>query len=237
MFRFKRFSIEQDRTPMKVGTDGVLLGAWVSVRGDERRVLDIGTGTGLIALMLAQRLDNEDVYIDAVEIDEASAIQARENVAASPWARQVAVCHSDIQSFSPFAKYDLIVTNPPYFVDSLLSPNPGRTAARHTTELSFSDLIASVVRLLNPEGRLSLILPIVESQCFEQEAVGKLRLVRRCRLFGRETLPAKRDLCEYVLNDSTEELQPQESLTIESGGRHQYTAQYRELTREFYLKF
>ncbi len=222
---------------MKVGTDGVLLGAWVEVRGDESRVLDIGTGTGLIALMLVQRIDNSQVTIDAVEIDEASAEQARGNISRSPWAEQIELHHTDVQSFSPAERYDLIVTNPPYFVDSLRSPDRGRTTARHTTELSFADLINSAQRLLNPSGRLALILPVVESQRFEQEAFGLLKLVRRCEVFGREGLAAKRHLSEYVLSSSAESLQPLESLTIEGNARHQYTEQYRELTRDFYLKF
>ncbi len=234
MFRFKRFAVEDDRTSMKVGTDGVLVGAWVGLSGAERRILDIGTGSGLIALMVAQRTINSK--IDAVEIDESSAAQAAENISASQWSDRVEVIHSDIKSFVPNEKYDLIVTNPPYFVDSLLSPDLGRTMARHTTELSFSELVESVVRLLNVDGRFALILPTVESQIFDNEATGKLSLVRRCAVLGREDLPVKRYMSEYVLSSDFCEVE-HEQIVIEGEKRGQYREEYRELTRDFYLKF
>lgn len=195
MFRFKQFAIEQDRTPMKVGTDGVLLGAWVRVGGDERRILDIGTGTAVIALMMAQRC--AEAMVDGVEIDEASAEQARENVEASPWSDRVAIHHSQVQSFTPSYNYDLIVANPPYFVDSLLSPDEGRSVARHTTELSFEELTDAVVRLLDDGGRFALILPVVESERFEGVCSDRLECVRRCEVVSREGLLPKRILAEY----------------------------------------
>ncbi len=215
---------------MKVGTDGVLLGAWVSIEEGCRRVLDIGTGTGLIALMVAQRTEKmekvesvealmDGVLIDGVEIDEESAAQARENVERSEWGSRVSIYHSDIQSFHSSErgeliekndsaekndlakKYDLIVTNPPYFVDSLKSPNSSRTIARHTTDLSFRDLALAAVRLLNPDGgRFALILPVAESKLFDAEALGRLVLVRRCEVFSREGSPAKRVMSEYTLS-------------------------------------
>ncbi len=236
MFRFKRFAINQDRTAMKVGTDGVLLGAWTALNGDEKRILDIGTGTGVIALMLAQRADCESVKIDAVETDLNSAEQAGENISESPWASQITLHHIDIQSFENDKKYDLIVSNPPYFVGSLLSPDESRTTARHTTELSFSDLVESVVRLLKPSGRFSLILPVAESQLFDVEALGQLSLVRRCHVSGRAELPTKRYMSEYILSGET--VQPTyERLVIELDERNKYTEEYQNLTRDFYLKF
>ncbi|MFR9659255.1 MAG: methyltransferase, partial [Rikenellaceae bacterium] len=236
MFQFKHFAIEQDRTPMKVGTDGVLLGAWVDIRSDERHILDIGTGTGVIALMMAQR--NPDSIIDGVEIDQDSAYQASENVAASPWSERVTIHHSDIQSFSPSYKYDLIVTNPPYFVDSLLSPDGRRSVARHTTGLLFCELVEVVMRLLNTDGRFALILPTTESHLFDEEATGRLRLTRRCEVFSREGGPVKRVMSEYRLASS--ELMAEcrfEDITIESGRPPQFTEEYRALTADFYLKF
>ncbi len=238
MFEFKHFTIEQDRTAMKVGTDGVLLGAWVALSGDERRILDIGTGTGLIAVMMAQRTDNESVWIDAVEIDKSSAEQAAENVSRSDWAEQIEVHRVDIQSFTPSEGYDLIITNPPYFVGSLLSPDKGRTTARHTEELTFKELVRSSVMLLNQEGRLALILPTAEAQLFDKEAIDKLQLVRRCMVFGKAGAAAKRVMSEYRLSNGAEQ-QPQtiEQLTIRGGDPFDFTDEYKKITSDFYLKF
>lgn len=230
MFRFKRFTIEQDRTAMKVGTDGVLLGAWVSLSGDERRILDVGTGTGVIALMLAQR---SEAVVDGVEIDVASAEQARENVDASPWSDRVTIYNSDIQSYSG-ERCDLIVSNPPYFVDSQLSPSAQRTTARHTTDLSFRELSEAVERLLTHDGRFALILPVVEMQIFERELSDRLFLVRCCEVHSVAGAPVKRIMCEF---SPTYAVPINETLTIEEGEHLQYTDEYRALTRDFYLKF
>ena len=132
MFRFKQFAVRQDRCPMKVGTDGVLLGAWAEVRPGDRRMLDVGTGTGLIALMLAQR---SAAWITAVDIDVECATQAAENFAASPWADRLDAVSVAVQRYDPVEKFDLIVSNPPYYVDSLLSPDEGRNTARHAAGL------------------------------------------------------------------------------------------------------
>lgn len=234
MFRFKQFTIEQDRTAMKVGTDGVLLGAWVSLRGDEGRILDIGTGTGVIALMLAQR---SGAMVDGVEIDSDGAEQARENAEMSSWAERVAIYCCDIQSYvCGDGGYDLIVSNPPYFVSSMLSPSAQRTKARHTTDLSFRDLGEAVVRMLNPNGRFALILPPVEMQLFEREVGGELFVVRRCDVYSRVGVAVKRQLCEFSRTPSEGEPQ-NETLIIEGETHLQYTDEYRDLTREFYLKF
>ena len=129
MFRFKQFAVRQDRCPMKVGTDGVLLGAWAEVRPGDRRMLDVGTGTGLIALMLAQR---SAARITAVDVDAECATQAAENFAASPWADRLDAVAVAVQRYDPVERFDLIVSNPPYYVDSLLSPDEGRNTARRT---------------------------------------------------------------------------------------------------------
>ena len=163
MFRFKQFAVRQDRCPMKVGTDGVLLGAWAEVRPGDRRMLDVGTGTGLIALMLAQR---SAAWITAVDIDVECATQAAENFAASPWADRLDAVSVAVQRYDPVEKFDLIVSNPPYYVDSLLSPDEGRNTARHAAGLPFGELAAAVVRLLSPGGRFALVLPPVEMQRF-----------------------------------------------------------------------
>lgn len=234
MFRFKGFTIEDDRSSMKVGTDGVLLGAWTKIDGSEQRILDIGTGSGLIALMMAQR--SKSTIIDAVEIDKNSADQAADNFASSEWSERLQIFHTDIKSFEETEKYDLIVSNPPFFVDSLLSLNSSRTVARHTTELSFPELINAVVRLLKPGGRYAMILPPMESQLFDCESVGRLSLVRRCEVHGRVDLPVKRYLSEYVVGDAQSKLIC-ENLVIEGEKRSDYTSEYRELTADFYLKF
>ncbi len=234
MFRFKQFTIHQDRTPMKVGTDGVVLGAWAAVDGSVRRVLDIGTGTGLIALMMAQRCP--DAVVDSVEIDEASAEQAAENFEASPWSDRVAVCQCDINDYCIDERYDLILSNPPYFVDSLQCPDRGRSAARHTASLPFSDLIESVVRLLESDGRFALILPCREAELFDAECEGRLFLTRRCDLHSRIGGDVKRLLSEYQLTPCIDDIM-RESLTIEREQHLDYCEEYRELTRDFYLKF
>ena len=147
---------------MKVGTDGVLLGAWAAVRPQDRRMLDIGTGTGLIALMLAQRAP--EAHVTGVDIDDVG--QARENAAASPWSGRVAFAQCPVQEFETPEPFDLIVSNPPFFVDSLTCPDGGRTAARHAVHLPFGDLRDAVLRLLAPGGRFAVILPTAEAERF-----------------------------------------------------------------------
>ena len=147
---------------MKVGTDGVLLGAWVSVRPSDRRILDIGGGTGLIALMMAQRVPG--ARITGVDVEDIS--QARENADASPWGGRVAFVQCPVQEFAPQGKFDLVVSNPPFFVDSLTCPDAGRTTARHAVRLPFGDLRDAVVRLLSDEGRFAVVLPADEAARF-----------------------------------------------------------------------
>ncbi|PHS85165.1 tRNA (adenine-N6)-methyltransferase [Aeromonas dhakensis] len=155
-FTFKQFHVEHDRCAMKVGTDGILLGAWAPL-GKARRILDIGTGSGLIALMLAQR-SHADCRIDAVELDKHAAQQARENVAASPWPLRVTIIESAIQGYQA-APYDLIVTNPPYFVAGQSFRDPARAMARHTGALDSHALLAACNRLLAPDGQVALVVP------------------------------------------------------------------------------
>lgn len=155
-FTFKQFHVDHDRCAMKVGTDGILLGAWAPVER-ARRVLDIGTGSGLIALMLAQR-SAATCWIDAVELDINAAQQARENVAASPWNRRMAVIESAIQAYQA-PPYDLIVSNPPYFSAGQSFSDPARGLARHTGALDSDELLAACNRLLSPNGEVALILP------------------------------------------------------------------------------
>lgn len=218
---------------MKVGTDGVLLGAWAGVRSGDRHILDIGTGTGLIALMMAQR--SQGAQVDAIEIDADSAEQARENIAESEWVERVDIKNVNIIDFNDNIRYDLIVSNPPFFSDSLLPPDKGRSSVRHTITLTFSDLRDSVLRLLAADGRFALILPTNESDKFEKESKGLLFLTRRCNVLSRESGDIKRVMSEYSLVGSDNIAC--EELAIREANSNDYTQQYRELTADFYLKF
>lgn len=233
-FDFKKFRIEQSGAAMKVGTDGVLIGAWAALRGTERRILDIGTGTGLVALMAAQRCPA--ARLDAVEIDADAAATARDNATRSPWGERVAVFHSAIQDFAPRpeALYDAVLSNPPFFVDSLKAPAAARSTARHNDTLSFDALAAAAARLLAPEGFLAVVYPTAEAVAFEAAAarVG-LHPRRRLRVRGTPTGAFKRTLTEYVRHPTAT---VEEELTIQHAPG-QYTDEYRRLTRDFYLYF
>jgi tRNA1Val (adenine37-N6)-methyltransferase len=251
MFQFKQFTIHQDRTAMKVGTDGVLLGAWAPIDPNASRILDIGTGTGLIALMIAQRFSkqsqnqraevvNSQLNIDAIDIDKNSIEQAAENIANSPFAKYITTHHTSLQDHNPEAKYDAIVCNPPYFVASLKCPDAARTQARHTDSLSFNDLLEHSARLLNSGGSLSVVLPVNEgNQLIELAPQYGFSLTHLTEVHPTPTAPPKRLLLQFVmqnsqLNHSSLPIS-HSSLTIEIA-RHQYTPEYIALTREFYLK-
>lgn len=232
MFRFKQFTIHQDKCAMKVGTDGVLLGAWAECMPDDRSILDIGTGTGVVALMMAQRTS---AHIVAVEIDATSAEQARLNVAESPWADRVEVLCMPVQSFLSTEKFDLILSNPPYFAESLQPPDASRCTARHTTSLSFAELTDAVDRLLSANGRFAIVLPATEMQRFESIATGRLWVRRRCEVQTTPTAPVKRVLAEFSRTECGEVVA--ERLTIDRGRTNDFSDEYRALTKDFYLKF
>ena len=215
---------------MKVGTDGVLLGAWAAVRPQDRRMLDIGTGTGLIALMLAQRAP--EAHVTGVDIDDVG--QARENAAASPWSGRVAFAQCPVQEFETPEPFDLIVSNPPYYDRSLLPPDAGRTTARHTVTLSYGELIAAACRLLASEGRLAVILPAAESLRFREQANGRLALRRLTEVWSTPRSGVKRCLMEFVRGDAA--TTASDRLVIEEAP-NRFTEEYRRLTRDFYLKF
>jgi tRNA1Val (adenine37-N6)-methyltransferase len=159
-FQFKQFRIDQGHCAMKVTTDACIQGAWTPLPTKTKRILDIGTGTGLLALMLAQR--SESALIDAVEYDPTAAEQAKENVSNSPWSGQITVRSSDIRNFESPEKYDLIICNPPFFDNALLGPQHEKNRARHTIALSKDDLAAATVKHLTQEGQVSILLPIPE---------------------------------------------------------------------------
>ena len=229
-FRFKQFAIEQDDVAMKVGTDGVLLGAWAECEG-ANSILDIGTGTGVIALQMAQR--NPEAQICAVEIDATAAHRARANFDLSPWAERLQVAQTAVQEFEPTEKFDLIISNPPYFVDSLLPPDAKRSTARHTHDLTFEELDKAVCRLLAENGKFALILPVTE---FEKYLLlTQLHLVRRCDVSSIDGGAVKRILGEFAKQKPTEVAH--ETLAIEVENRGEFSAEYRALTKDFYLKF
>ena len=187
-FEFRRFTVRQDRCAMKVGTDGTLLGAWASLERPEGRVLDIGTGTGLIALMMAQRFPQSRVT--AIDIDAEAVGQALENVSSSPFAGRIAVELADVRGFESDCLFDAIVSNPPYFSRSLECPDGQRTIARHTTSLSYESLMSAAFRLLSDEGRFSLIIP---DNCYQQLiAEAHLRGFFPSRICTVRTTPTKR---------------------------------------------
>lgn len=231
MFRFKQFTIRQERAAMKVCTDACVLGAWADV-GMGGRLLDIGTGTGLLALMAAQR--NPTARIDAVEIDADAAAQAADNVAASPFADRVRVHHQAIQAFTA-APYDRILTNPPFYTDHLRSPDVAVNRALHTDELPFSDLLSGVSRLLAPDGQWWVLLPPYEmGRLTGQAAAHGLYPIQTLTLRHRAQKPVFRHLTGFAAAPA--EASTTELLIHEADGRT-YTDAFRALLRDFYLIF
>ena len=215
---------------MKIGTDGVLLGAWADIEGDSR-ILDVGTGTGLIALMLAQR--NASAEIVGVDISHEAIEEARDNFLNSPWAKRLSVTEGDVCSFESNEKFDHIVSNPPYFVDSLHSPDSLRTMARHTSSLKFEDLVTSAVRLLRPGGRLSVILPAECAMQFRFAAFGRLWLRRQLNVVTKAGDTPRRTLMEFCLSDKP--LMPSVATLTMRHSDSTYTDEYRHLTGDFYI--
>lgn len=230
-FKFKQFTIEQELCAMKVGTDGVLIGAWGAV--GETRLLDIGCGSGLLAIMATQR--TEKLRIDAIDIEESAIRQSLINVNECPWSDRIAIHHTSLQDFNPDYSYDFILSNPPYFINSLKEGNDARAIARHSNTLSYSDLAENVARLLSEEGIFSVIFPYLEANIFIVEAAKHLLYcIKRIDIKGTPTRATKRVMLQFsrlrkeIINDE---------LIIEDGGRHGYTQKYRDLTKEFYMKF
>lgn len=245
VFRFKQFDVVNERSAMKVNTDGVLLGAAMTIMPQDRHLLDIGTGTGTIALMAAQRLvgevsgqagnDGAEVRIDAIDIDEPSATEAAKNFEKSPWAGNLCAHNKSLEHFAADTdvKYDLIFSNPPYFEDSLTAPDERKSTARHTCDgLSYRDIFEFAMRRLTDDGRVAFVLPA------DQEAAlcryGRMCGLHMFRILRIRTVLRKapiRIIAEFsrqrcdVVQDSI--------LTIQNEG--QYTEEYLSLTREFYL--
>ena len=219
MFRFKHFAVEQDLCAMKVGTDGVLLGAWA--RGGEQ-VLDVGTGTGLIALMMVQRYP--EARVTALDIDEGAVRQATINVEQSEAKDRIRVVQQRVQEHE--GQYDAIVSNPPFFIDSLNAPDTQRNTARHAETLTYAELMEAAWRLLKDDGELSVVVPFDYRQRMEDEATFRGFFPSRvCAVKTVERKPAKR----YLLAFRKHPCQcVKETMTIGD-------EQYRQLTGDFYL--
>lgn len=235
-FQFKEFTVHQDKTAMKVGTDGVLLGAWCDLGEYPDTLLDVGSGTGVIALMLAQRSDA--MTVDAVEIDENAYEQTVENFEQSDWGDRL-FCYN--ASFVEFAEemaeeeeeYDVIVSNPPFYTDAFESNDEARNKARFTSSLSFKELLEGVSKILAENGKFSTIIPYKEEETFIELAKSyQLYPSRIFRVKGTPTTEVKRSLLTFSFTENS----PQEEELIIETKRHQYTDAYINLTKDFYLK-
>ncbi len=231
-FRFKQFIVYHDRCAMKVGTDGVLLGAWTDI-SDAKTALDIGTGTGLISLMIAQR--NRNITIDAIDIEIDAIAQAKDNIKNSPFATQIKCTQCSVQEFAEKyeKKYDIIVSNPPFFAESLKSPDNQRSLARHDDTLSINDLLKASAKLLNNNGKLSLIYPYEYKRAILDIAkLNNLFINKATNVYPTSSSQPKRILLEISKNQTSIQ---ENSLTIEES-RHIYSDEFTELVKDFYLK-
>lgn len=232
-FKFKQFSVQQDRCAMKIGTDGVLLGAWSPVSHDPNSILDIGAGTGVIALMLAQRSNSE--VIDGLEIDENAYEQCVSNFEKAPWGDRLFCYHASLLEFAEEIddQYDLIVSNPPFYTDNFKSNDEQRDLARFSDAMPFEHLMYAVANLLSDIGKFAVIVPYKEeSNLIDLGALYGLFPNRIMRVRGSHTSEIKRSLLEFSFH---KKLMSETELTIETS-RHQYTQDYINLVKNFYLK-
>ncbi|MFZ5430688.1 MAG: tRNA1(Val) (adenine(37)-N6)-methyltransferase [Bacteroidota bacterium] len=230
-FIFKQFTVSQEHSAMKVGVDSVLLGAWTNPRNEEP-VLDVGTGTGLLALMMAQKTN---AMITAVEIDEMAAAEAAQNVRLSPWPDRIRVVHSSFQEFAASAtrQFGLIVSNPPYFINSSHPEDIRRKKARHNDDLPFNDLLKGCAKLLTGTGSFNVILPADIAERFVEMALKTgLYLTRSTWVKHSQEKPYHRRLMEFSLTP-TETIES--FLVIMTG--NEFTEDYKLLTADYYLAF
>ena len=230
-FEFKQFTVWQDKCAMKVGTDGVLLGAWVNI-ATAKNILDVGAGTGLITLMLAQR--QRQAIITAVEIDELTASQAKENVNHSPWKDQIKVVRLDFRFYDSVYKYDLIVSNPPYFINALKCPDKQRNTARHAGELNYELLFQRSAELLKEEGNLAIIIP-AEAEKAVINIAWKYKLYPQhlLKVFTKAGKPCRRVLLSFGF----QERQCSEKEICIQLDTNEFSSEYKSLVKDFYLKF
>lgn len=233
-FVFKKFQISQSRSAMKVGTDGVLLGAWADC-SLAQKILDVGTGTGLIAIMLAQR--SENAKITAIEIDKNAYSEALENIKNCTWNKRISLQNISLQNFSlvSYEKYDLIVCNPPFFKNSKVSENEGRTIARHEKTLNSEDLIVAAKKILSNKGRLAIIIPAENfTDYIEKATKAGFFLTKKVAVKPTPNKQVKRLLLEF---SKQEQVCQMAELVVEEFDRHHYSQAYRKLTADFYLDF
>ena len=230
-FAFKEFVVRQNKCPMKISTDSVLIGAWAKI-DKAKTILDIGTGTGIIALMLAQR---SAAKIDAIDIDDKSCLQAKENFEESKWKSRLKVHHTTLQNFYPMKIYDVIVSNPPFFPCPLSHKEKEDAQVRYTHKLSFEELADNVVRLLSPKGSFHVILPVHEGAYFTNEAEKRKLFLTNyswVKTTDRKKFPKRILMCfEFFKKNIPED----KLIVIQSDNR--YTNDYKELTKAYYLNF
>ena len=235
-FQFKQFTVHQDKTAMKIGTDAVLLGAWCDLGEYPDAILDVGSGTGIISLMLAQRSDA--MTIDAVEIDDNAYEQTVENFEQSDWGDRLFCYNAPFVEFveemeEEEEEYDIIVSNPPFYTNAFETEDASRNKARFTTSLSFEELLTGVAKILSNNGLFSVIIPFQEEEKFVALAKKKNLFVNKvCRVKGNQNSDIKRSMLTFSFQEKNIEI---EELVIEKE-RHQYTDAYINLTKEFYLK-
>jgi len=229
-FHFKTFSLHHHRSTMKVGTDAVLLGIWTELSGTQK-VLDVGAGSGILSLLLAARAD---LKIDAIELDEASSREAAENFAAADFRTEFHVIHSDFNTFSEASekKYDLIISNPPFFINDQKSEKQSKRQARHTDTLTYEQLIDGAMRLLNAEGKISVVLPYRESRIFVQHAKASgLFLQKQMIIFPKPCMEPNRINLLFSKTDHT--LITEKFIIRNEDGS--FTQQYRNFVGDYYL--
>jgi len=231
-FEFKEFTIHQNNAAMKIGTDGILLGAWADL-SDKKKGIDIGSGTGVISIMLCQR--NEILEIESIEVSKRAVLDAKKNIKNCKWNKRIKLKHADLKLFSTENKYDLIISNPPYFKKSLKPKDLDRLKARHENDLKLEDILKFSNQNLTKDGSLNIILPFEQKkEAIEFAKKHGLNAIRECSVYPKPNKAPHRLLIELSKTKKTLESQ---SLIIENDGRHNYTDNYKKLTREFYTIF
>ncbi|TDQ59392.1 tRNA1Val (adenine37-N6)-methyltransferase [Mesocricetibacter intestinalis] len=231
-FRFKQFSLRHDKCAMKVGTDGILLGAWIAPTEQASSCLDMGCGSGLIALMLAQRTAPH-CRITAVEIDAAAMAQAQENFRHSPWSDKLRIYREDVLEFLTRSRqqFDIIAANPPYFEAAISCSNPARNQARYFAEQTHQDWLQNAAQCLSEQGQIHFILPFTAGKILQQQT--DLYCLRACEVITKQGKPPHRLLLSFGRKKSPTEL----SRLVIYNAENQYTPDFIRLTRDFYLKF
>ena len=229
IFRFKQFTVTHERSALPLGTDGVLLGAWCNI-GEADSVLDVGTGCGIISLMMAQR--NSNILIDAIDIDQNSVLEASENFAQSPWGDRITCHECDFNQWE--GHYDLIVSNPPFFLNGIRSPQDARARARHTQSLSFEQFMRHGKSLLGDDGRIAMISPYdIVGHIIELATFSSLNIARMCEVVPIEGKSPKRVMWELSMR--LQPLKKEQLILKDTTGNP--TPQYKALCSDFYLHF